>query len=82
MKQYITNPEQSNPLEGDAPPATYLHPIKLLTYLAKSPDLSPTFEEEDDELLLLLLLEDDDEDDDDEEPPLEGALDEVRLALT
>ena len=67
-------------MEGDAPPATYLHPIKLLTYLAKSPDLSPTFEEEDDELLLLLL--EDDEDEEDEDPPPEGALDDVRLALT
>ena len=76
MKQYITKPEQSNPFDGEEPPATYLHPIKLLTYLAKSPDLSPTFEEDE------LLEEDELEEDEDEEPPEEGAVVVVRLALT
>ena len=79
MKQYITNPEQSKPFVGEEPPATYLQPIKLLTYLAKSPDLSPTL---DDDELLLLLEEDDDELDEDEELPDEGAVVVVRLALT
>ena len=76
MKQYITNPEQSKPFEGDEPPATYLHPIKLLTYLAKSPDLSPTLDEDE--------LEDEELEDEleDEELPEEGAFVVVRLAFT
>ena len=76
MKQYITNPEQSKPFEGDEPPATYLHPIKLLTYLAKSPDLSPTLDEDE--------LEDEELEDEleDEELPDEGAFVVVRLAFT
>jgi hypothetical protein len=77
LKQYITNPEQSKPLEGDEPPATYLHPIKLLTYLAKSPDLSPTLE--DDELLDEELLEDELDED---ELLEDGAFVVVRLAFT
>ena len=64
-------------MEGDEPPATYLHPIKLLTYLAKSPDLSPTLDEDE--------LEEDEELEEeleDEELPEEGALVVVRLAFT